>query len=144
MQQLNQLMQIAKAASIVNDLTRSKHTHSLPARDALTVYLHAQDAAVRLVRWDRPLVEATIETRPPLAWRVATDFDDDGVYIVALRRAGFGSIASASMQVLVPRRAHLVLRLTDGLVTLDHVTGTLHIPPPADDDPALLPPPEAD
>lgn len=131
MQHLNTLIQIAQTASRLGDLTRRKHTHVLPADMTTTVYLHTENAALRIVRWDKRQVEATIETRPPMGWRVATDYDDNGVYIVALRRTGFGAVAGATLDVLVPRSAHLVLRMDDGLVSLDHVQGTLNIAPPA-------------
>ena len=130
MQQLNALLQIAQTASRLGDLTRRKHTYVLPADMTATVYLHTENAALRVVRWDKRQVEATIETRPPIGWRVATDYDDNGVYIVALRRTGFAALAGATLDVLVPRQAHLVLRMDDGLVTLDHVRGTLNMAPP--------------
>lgn len=127
MQTLNQLLQ---AAEVLNDLTRQKHTHTLPAlADDLTVYIHADDAAVRIVRWSRRTVEATIETRPPIGWRMATEYDENGVYIVAMKRGALGRLSKAALNVFVPQAAHLVLRLQGGLVTLDHVHGTLHIPP---------------
>ncbi|MEO0563861.1 MAG: hypothetical protein AAF125_17280 [Chloroflexota bacterium] len=130
MQALNQLVKLAQAASVVGDLTRQKHTYTLPVmKTAETFYLHADNAAVRVVRWDRPQVEITIETRPPVGWRTATDYDENGVYVVAVRRIGFGGIASAVVNAVVPRHLHLMLRLRDGLVTLDHVHGTLEIPP---------------
>lgn len=130
MQNLNRLLQVVRAASFVNELTRHKHTHTLPATANGTVYLHSDDAALRVVRWDKPQVEATIETSPPMAWRTATDFDENGVYIVIMKRVGFGVVAQASLNVLVPRDAHLVLRMANGMVSLDHVRGVLHIPPP--------------
>jgi hypothetical protein len=100
--------------------------------DNITVYLHTDDAAVRIVRWDKSQVEVTIEILPALAWRIATDYDENGVYIVAMKRVGFGQVAKASMNVLVPRDAHLTLRMNNGLASLDHVRGTLHIAPPED------------
>ena len=132
MQTLNRLIQIARAAATLGDLAREKSVHMLPATPQGTVYIHAEDAAVRVVRWDREQVEATIELSPPLAWRTATDYDDNGAYLVLAKRPGFGSLAKATLSVVVPRQAHLTLRLENGLVSLDHVRGTLHVPPPTD------------
>jgi len=130
MQNLNRLLQIANAASVIGDLARQKQRYVLPVMHTTgTFYLHADDAAVRIVRWDQQQVEATIETRPPIGWRIATDYDENGVYVVVMKRMGLGQIAKATISVMVPRDAHLVLRLAGGLVTLDHVHGTLQIPP---------------
>lgn len=140
MQTLNRLLQVANAATVLADLTRQKHTYTLPVmHTAETFYLHAENAAVRVVRWNRPQAEITMETRPPVAWRTATDYDESGVYAVAVRRIGFGGIAAATVTALVPPHLHLTLRLQGGLVTLDHIDGTLHIPP-ASAEPSALPP----
>ena len=131
MKMLNRLLQITDAAAILTDLTRQKHTYTLPVmKTAATFYLHADNAAVRVVRWQKQQAEITIETRPPLAWRTATDYDEAGVYAVVLRRLGMGTLTRSIVTVLVPAHMHLVLRLRDGLVSLDHVHGTLHIAPP--------------
>jgi hypothetical protein len=137
MQSLNRLLQLTQAAAAITDLTRQKHTYTVPVmREAETFYLHADTAAVRVVRWERRQAEVTIETRPPIGWQTATDYDENGVYVVAIPRMGFRVMAKAVVSVLVPHQMHLVLRLRDGLVSLDHVNGTLHIPP-TDSTPAL-------
>lgn len=136
MQHLNRLVQIA---SVANDLTRHKQTYTLPARIGGTFYLDADNATVRVVRWDREQVEVTVQTRPPIGWRVATDFDEAGTYMVIKRRSIVGSIARAELYVLVPRQAFLLLRMNGGLVALDHVDGVLHIPPPTSPAPPALP-----
>ncbi len=130
MQTLNRLLQLTNTAAMLTDLTRQKHTYTLPVMKAAdTFYVHADRAALRIVRWERPQAEITIETRPPMGWRTATDYDEHGVYVVAIQRTGFGSVASAVINALVPRHMHLTLRMQDSLVTFDHLTGTLHIPP---------------
>ncbi len=140
MQTLNRLFQLTNAAAVLTDLTRQKHTYTLPVmKTAETFYLHAENAAVRIVRWNKAQAEITIETRPPLAWRTATDYDEAGVYAVVLRRLGMGTLTRSVVTVLIPQHMHLVLRLRDGLVSLDHVHGTLHIAPPDALPPALGP-----
>lgn len=134
MQNLNRLLQLTNAVAMISDLTRHKHTHTLPVMiEGVTVYLHTDDAAVRVVRWDRRQVEVTMETRFPVGWRTATEYDENGVYIVVIKRPGFGAIAKAALNVLIPHDAHVVLRMNGGLLSLDHVRGTLEIPPPTDD-----------
>lgn len=128
MQNLNHLLQ---AASVIQDIARHKQTHTLPIlSDSPIFYLHTDDAAVRIVRWERHQAEITIETRFPFAWRVATDYDENGVYVVAIKRPGFGTLASGAIHALIPMHTHLVLRMNGGLLSLDHVRGTLDIAPP--------------
>jgi hypothetical protein len=62
-------------------------------------------------------------------WRVATDQDDAGVYVVARRRPVVGTLSSALFSILVPQDAYLILKLADGRVTLNHIDGTLQVPP---------------
>jgi len=133
MQNLNRLIQIARHAAALGDLAREKSVHVLPAEPHGTVYVHAEDAALRVVRWERRQVEAAIELTPPIAWRTGTDYDDNGVYIVLAKRLGFGGFAKATLNIVVPHGAHLITRLEGGLLTLDHVRGTLSIAPPQQD-----------
>lgn len=135
---INRLLRLGRAAATIGELTRQKTKIVLPVMNSKsTVYLNTGDAAVRVVRFDHKHIEAELETSPPIAWRTATDYDDNGVYVVLRKRPGFGALATAALNIFVPLDAHLVLKMDGGLVTLDHVRGTLNIAPP-DDTPDLL------
>jgi len=62
-------------------------------------------------------------------WRIKTDQDADGVYIVAVPRADLGRVLSASFEVFVPQDTYLLLKLKDGKCTLGSINGVIEIPP---------------
>ncbi|MFZ4815877.1 MAG: hypothetical protein ACOYL5_15180 [Phototrophicaceae bacterium] len=130
MQHLSQLSRLVDAAAVINDLTRRKQTYTLPAMGTITFYAHTEATALRVVRWSKPQVEITLEVRPPLAWRVATDYDENGVYLVVVKRLDVGRFARATAVIFLPEDTHLMLRMKQGLLTLDHINGTLEISPP--------------
>lgn len=129
MQHLGTLWKIANAASEVAELARSSETFRFNVRDDVTLYLHLAGAEVRVRRWDAPRIEVTAQLQAPFGWRIKTDQDDVGVYMVALRRAVVGGLAGAVFTVSAPRGAHLLVRLENGRLLLDDVTGTFQLPP---------------
>jgi post-segregation antitoxin (ccd killing protein) len=129
MQHLNTLWQAVNVASSVTELARQSQTYHFNVSGAVTFYLQAESAAVRVTRWNEPKVEVTAQLQAAFGWRVATDQDDAGVYVVARRRPVVGTLSSALFSVLVPLDAYLIFKLADGRVTLNHIDGTLQVPP---------------
>jgi hypothetical protein len=129
MQHLNTLWQALNVASSVTELARHTETYHFGVRGAVTLYLQAEGAEVRVFRWTEPKIEVTAQLQAKFGWRMATDQDDAGVYVVARRRPVVGSFSSALFKVLVPQSAYLILKLADGRVVLEHLDGTLHVPP---------------
>jgi hypothetical protein len=129
MQHLNSLWQAVNVASSVTELARHTETFHFNVNGAITFYLQAESAEVRITRWPEPKIEVTAQVQAAFGWRMETDQDDAGVYVVARRRAVVGTLSSAIFNILVPQSAYLILKLTDGRVTLNHVDGTLEVPP---------------
>lgn len=129
MQKLNSLWQVVNAASEITSLTRHTQTYYFSTLDPITFYLRAENADVRVMRWALPKVEVTATLQASFGWRVATDQDEAGVYVVAKRKAVLGKMSSGLFSIVVPEDAYLVLKLDDGRVSLEHVTGTLQVPP---------------
>ena len=139
-QHLNTLWQAVNVATEIREFTRKRQTFVFNTQNAITFFLRAEKADVRVVRWRIPRVEVTVRLEGSFGWRIATDQDESGVYVVAHRRRVVGEFSSALFQVVVPEDAHLMLKLDNGRVTLDHVNGTLNIAPPdAAPAPYLLP-----
>lgn len=131
MQHLNTLWQAVNAASTVTDLARQSQTFYFGVHRPVTFYLQAEGAEVKITRWTQPKIEVVALLQAPFGWRLATDQDDAGVYVVAKRRPVVGGLARATFSILVPTETYLMLKLVDGRVTLDHVDGELHVPPAA-------------
>lgn len=129
MQHLNTLWQAVNAASTVAELARQSQTFHFGVVKPVTLYLQAEGAEVRVKRWGMPQIQVTAQLQAAFGWRVATDQDDAGVYIVAKRRPVVGGLARGTFHVSVPHDTYLILKLADGRVILDDVSGTLHIPP---------------
>jgi hypothetical protein len=129
MQRLNSLWQAMDAVSAVTELARQSQTYHFNVAANTTFYLRAEQAEVKIIRWPQLKIEVLTMLQAPFGWRLATDQDDAGVYVVARRRMVVGSIASAAFSVLVPTDTYLILKLTDCRLVLDGVDGTLHIPP---------------
>lgn len=129
MQKLNTLWQVVNAASEITSLTRHTQTYYFSTLGPITFYLRAENADVRVLRWALPKVEVTATLQASFGWRVATDQDEAGVYVVAKRKAVLGRMSTGLFSIVVPEDAYLVLKLDDGRVILEHITGTLQVPP---------------
>ncbi len=126
---LNTLWQVANAASTVADFTRQSQTFTFSVGPAITVYLRAEQAEVRLVRWEQPKVDVFVQLQVAFGWRVATDQNADGVYIVAKRRMLLGNMSRAKFTLTIPYDAYLILKLKQSSLLLSDVDGTMHVPP---------------
>lgn len=130
LQHLNTLWQAVSAASAVAELARHSQTFHFGVPQPITFYLQAEYAEVRLKRWGYPRIEVTAQLQAAFGWRVAADQDDAGVYIVAKRRPVVGSLSRAVFDVSVPGDTYLMLKLSEGRLVIEDVSGALHIPPP--------------
>lgn len=126
---LNTLWQVVNAASTVADFTRQSQTFTFNVAPAITVYLRAEQAEVRLVRWEQPKVDVFVQLQAAFGWRVATDQNADGVYIVAKRRMLLGNMSRAKFTLTIPYDAYLILKLSQSSLLLTDVDGTMHVPP---------------
>lgn len=133
MQHLNTLTQVANAASTLADLTRKSTSYHFNVSGTTTFYLDVAQAEVRVLRHSEPQIEVTMMLQAPFAWRVATDQDDAGVYVVAKRRPVVGGLAGALFTIVVPYQAHLVLKLERCRLSLEHVNSVVQIPPSHND-----------
>lgn len=129
MQRLNSLWQVLDAASAVTDIARRTQTYSFNVVPPITLYLQAENCEVRLMRWTEGRVEVTAQMQVHFGWRLVTDQDDSGVYVVAKRRPVVGNLASAVFTVVVPESTYLVFKLTSGQIKFEHVNGTIEISP---------------
>ncbi|HEX2905952.1 MAG TPA: hypothetical protein VHO69_03785 [Phototrophicaceae bacterium] len=128
-QHLNTLWQAVNAASQVAELARQSQTFHFGVTKPVTFYLQAEGAEVRIKRWLLPQIDVTVQLQAAFGWRIATDQDDAGVYVVAKRRPVVGGLSRATFSVAMPADIYLILKLADGRVVMDGVSGTLSLPP---------------
>ncbi len=136
---LTTLWQVANAASSVADFARQSQTYTFAVGQAVTVFLRAEQAEIRLIRWGQPKVDVFVQLQAAFGWRVATDQNADGVYVVAKRRMLVGGLSKATFTLTVPHDAYLILKLTACSLLLADVDGTLHVPPKDTDGQLRLP-----
>ncbi len=129
MQHLNTLAQVASAASTLAELTRKSTHYRFNTGGDTTFYLDVSHAEVRVLRHGEPIIEVDAMLQAPFAWRMVSDQDDAGVYVVARRRPVVGGLAGALFSVVVPYQAHLVLKLEHCRLCLEAVTGTFQVSP---------------
>lgn len=130
MQRLDTLWKLVTAASAVRDMAVETKAYEFNVAAAVTFYLHAEYARVILKRWSQPRIVIQAELQAGFGWRVQTDRDEAGVYLVAKRRTLIGNLSRANFRVMLPHDAYAVLKLDNGSLELDDLKHTLHIPPP--------------
>lgn len=130
MQKLNTLWRITEAASTVRDIAQHTKSYHFSANSPITFYLRAENAAVRIVRWDRPAIEVSVTFHGVFGWRIATDQDEAGVYMAAGRRPVVGKLSRADFVVRVPNTTYLVLNLISSDLILEEVNETVRLEPP--------------
>lgn len=139
MQTLNTLWQAAGAVSTLRDIARSDRTYHFAIQSPTTFYLAADNATVQIIRWARPLIEVSTQLQGAFGWRVAAEQDDAGVYMAARRRGVIGGLSTARFEARVPEDTYLVLRLENGALFMDNISGLLRIPPQQSLDAQQLP-----
>lgn len=130
MQHLDTLWKVLNSASTVRDLAQETRVYEFAVAAPTTFYLHTEQAQVQITRWSQPRIRIRATLQAGFGWRMRTDQDEAGVYLVARRRMVIGGIARARFDIHVPDVTHLALKLTDSRLTLDGLSHTLHIPAP--------------
>lgn len=138
MQQLDTLWKVISAAGTVRDLAQERKTYQFTVTPPTTLYMHTEHAVIHVRRWHSPKIEIRTVLDVRIGWRVQTDQDESGVYLVAKRRTVVGSMARGEFTVHVPYDTHLILKVEHGAILLDNVNATLQIPPPVDSDTVYL------
>jgi hypothetical protein len=138
MQHLNTLWKAVNAASTVSELARQTQTFLFAVNGPLSLYLQAEHCEVRISRWAQPKIEVQAQLQAAFGWRLVTDQDEAGVYLVARRRAVVGGLSSAAFSLWVRPDTDLILKLNDGRIVIEGVEGLVNITPPIHDATGLV------
>lgn len=128
---IDRLAQLLNTASDVSSVLRRKEHYRFRAAPDSAFYLDVSGVIVNLFRGDSPQVEVDVQLQVPFAWRLATDQDDAGIYVVAQRRPLVGNAIAALtpftgeavFTIVLPRTMALILHLHDCRLTFEHLTG---------------------
>ncbi len=92
-------------------------------------YLEAENADIRFSCHEFSRIQATVELQAGFGWRLATDQDDAGVYMVARRKPLVGALARARITVTLPAEVHLRLKLERCRLSLLDLNAQLEFAP---------------
>ncbi|MFN8530988.1 MAG: hypothetical protein U0670_20480 [Anaerolineae bacterium] len=143
MQNFKTLVRAIETTSQLMELARTSQTYRFAVQPNTTVYLHTMQSEVFFARHDQPQVEVIVKLGAPFAWRIATDQDEAGVYVVARRKPVVGhlagALASAVFLLTVPLESHLILKLENVRLSLQDLTGDFEFAPLSAQIPLLKP-----
>lgn len=137
MENLDTLRKLATVASNVRDIAFDTKIYQFKVAQPVTFYLDAEQSAVTLARWSQPEVMVRAQLQAGFGWRVITEQDEAGVYIIAKRRALVGNLSRAQFQVRVPHDTYCIMKLQNGALLLDGINGTVDVPPLQSDNRAI-------
>ena len=129
MQHLDSLWKAVNIVGSVRDMAIESKIYRWNIAPPITFYLHIEYADIFIQRWGKPIIEARVKLQAGFGWRVATDQDEAGVYVVAKRKPFIGSLGRAKFTVSLPQNIYLTLKLEHCQLSLDDLNTTLNIPP---------------
>ncbi|NDJ59946.1 MAG: hypothetical protein GYB67_02410 [Chloroflexi bacterium] len=132
MQQINKLNELAQTVATLSSIVRRAQTYQFFLTRPATFYLDVEGAEVRLARHALPYIKVDVQLQMPFAWRLATDQDEYGVYIVARRRQVIGELGDAQFAVQVPHSTDVQLKLANVRLVFEEVSGAFALPPSAE------------
>jgi hypothetical protein len=129
MQHLDTLWRLINAAGTVRDLASDNKTLTYYVPEAATLYIHVEASHIALQRHQQRHITIETSLQPTFGWRLQSEQDEAGVYLVAKRRRGLQGISHGQFLIYAPNDVHCVVRAENSQFTLADITQTLHISP---------------
>lgn len=133
-QHWNTFRKLTSALSTVHDIAYETKRYTFTLTEPATFYLDAEQSEVNLRRWDKPIIQVDVRLQAGFGWRVLAEQDEAGVYVIAKRRPIVGTVSSGLFSVALPVDVDIVLKLNQGTVQLNDVSGMIEIPASSTDD----------
>jgi hypothetical protein len=130
MQMFKIARQVLDAAAFAREIVDERRNYHFRVNGPTTLYIEADRADVRAMRWNQPQIEFAVSLQIAPGWLFQTEQDEAGVYIVAKRRPMVGGIGNAHFELYMPEDTYLITKLNGGTLCLQNVQGTLAIAPP--------------
>ncbi len=121
---LNNLWKLVNAASSVRDIAQQNKTYQFAVQPGSALYLHLAGVDLHITRWPHPLMRVQTLLQAGFGWRIATEQDAAGVYIVAMRRNVVGAMTKGRFEVSLPHGAQVMMKLERCDLHLQDVSGT--------------------
>lgn len=131
MRMLNKLRGALDIFLAIRDLTTMSRSYQWELATPSSFYLEAQHADVNLSRSEDNHLYVSVRLRASMSWKLATERDEAGVYIVLKRKPLIGNIGRARFDARVPRGVHISLQLENSLLCMKDLAGALELPPEA-------------
>ena len=119
---------LGAAADAVPKTTQRSHRQIFNVTAPTTVYVRGSHCHVTVQRHTDPKVVLDVNLHRAFGVELVAEQDDDGIYIVAKRKAVVGKVTRADLSLTIPPDCHLALHLTPGQITFAHVDGMMELP----------------
>jgi hypothetical protein len=128
MQRLDQLWKVLSFAGQVRDIAIESKRYQFATQDAITFYVHTEFSTLDIAYHNKRDLLIDAEFQAGFGWRVQTEQDAAGVYLVAKRKAILGSVSTARFSITLPSDTYTVLRLEQSSYRVKDVSGEVHLP----------------
>lgn len=128
MQKLNKLHDALDLLVSIRDLTIVSRNYQWEIQAPGSFYLEAEFAEVDLSQSEDNHLYVSVRLRASMSWKLATERDDAGVYVVLKRKPIIGNIGRARFHARVPRGMHISLQLENSRLCLNDLVGALDLP----------------
>ncbi|MDE2857317.1 MAG: hypothetical protein OXN94_05665 [Chloroflexota bacterium] len=129
MRMLNKLQGALDLLVSIRDLTTMSRNYQWEVQAPSSFYLEAEYAEVNLSRSEDNHLYVSVRLRAAMSWKLATERDDAGAYVVLKRKPLIGNIGRARFHARVPRGIHISLQLENSRLCLQDLGGSLDLPP---------------
>ena len=129
MQHLENLRQALHLLNSARGLAVESKTYQWTVKPAMTFFLQAEHADVKLARHDKSQVLAKVELRAGFGWQMAAEQDEAGIYMVAKRKPLIGSIGRGKFDVTLPGGIHVTLKLEQCQLCFNSLNASLDFRP---------------
>lgn len=129
MPMLNKLRGALDILVSIRDLTTVSRNYQWEVQAPSSFYLEAEYAEVSLSRSEDNRLYVNVRLRASMSWKLATEKDDAGVYVIIKRKPLIGNIGRARLHARLPRGVHISLQLQNSVLCLKDLVSALELPP---------------
>lgn len=132
MNRLETWWKILRALATVRDIALETRNFRFGVNSGVTVYLDIEYAELFIQYHAQPFVDVRARLQVGFGWRLHTEQDELGLYIIAKRHLIIGQLTYAQFWVHAPQDAYFILQLNQCQLHMDNLSGLYHIDPSID------------